>query len=168
MKSRYVQYYVEGDDEEKLIKILNTRLNAIRPGKVQKLNVIECEIPDAVLRTLRPKTMVVFVFDTDTGNFDTLRKNIKKLNSYAHISEVVLVPQVPNLEGELLRCCSIKKITELFGSKSRKEFKTDFLRISNLDAKLLEHGFDIHRLWTEAFLLGNSENLNRAWQIKQK
>ena len=77
MKSKFVQYYVEGEDEEKLVNVLKTQLGLIRPGKVQKLNVVEQEITNIRLRTLKQGTMVVLVFDTDTGNVDILKKNIK-------------------------------------------------------------------------------------------
>ena len=36
LKSKYVLYYVEGDDEKKLLDILKTDLGVIKPGKVQK------------------------------------------------------------------------------------------------------------------------------------
>lgn len=47
MKSEFVQYFVEGEDEKKLINVLKTDLRVIRPGKVQKLNVVECEFTRA-------------------------------------------------------------------------------------------------------------------------
>ena len=74
MKSKYVQYYVEGDDEKKLVDVLKTDLRLIKPGKVQKLNVVEQEITDIRLRTLKQGTMVVLVFDTDTGNVEILKR----------------------------------------------------------------------------------------------
>lgn len=40
MRTKFVQYYVEGEDEEKLIQTLKYDLGIIRSGKVQKLNVI--------------------------------------------------------------------------------------------------------------------------------
>lgn len=148
MRYKYIQYYVEGDDEEKLISVLKTQMGVIRPGKVQKFNVVENEISDMRLRTLLPGTMVVLIFDTDTGHLDILQRNIIKLKSCAAVSEVVTIPQVPNLEGELIHSCNIKNITELLNSKSRKEFKTDFLRVSNLEKKLMEHGFSMQSFWT--------------------
>lgn len=99
MRNKFVQYFVEGEDEEKLIHALKSDLGVIRPGKVQKLNVI---------------------------------------------------PQVHNLEDELVRSCDIKKITELLNSRSTKDFKTDFIRIKNLAQKLQEHHFDINRLWCQS------------------
>ena len=52
LKSKFVQYYVEGEDEQKLVNTLKTKLGVIKPGKVQKLNVVEQEITSMHLRTL--------------------------------------------------------------------------------------------------------------------
>ncbi len=166
MKSKYVQYYVEGEDEKKLIDTLKTRLRVIRPGKVQKLNVVSQEITDMRLRALAPGTMVVLVFDTDAGNPDTLKKNIKRMEACAAVSEIVLIPQVSNLEGELLRSCSIRKIEELLNSKSRKEFKSDFIHVTNLDKKLLEHQFNINLFWCGTPAPPYQDIENQAAKIK--
>lgn len=147
MKTRYIQYYVEGEDEEKLINVLKTQLKVIKTGRVQRFNVIDKEITDMRLRTLSYGTMVVLVFDTDTNNVDTLTKNIRILKAHPSVSEVVLIPQVPNLEKELIRCCDIKRIEELLNSKSKTEFKTDIVRVTNLASKLSEHNFDINKFW---------------------
>ena len=148
MKSKYIQYYVEGEDEEKLIRTLKTDLMCIKPGKVQKFNVVDCELTDARLASLRPKTMVVLIFDTDTGSSSILAKNLKKLKGCPNVSEIITIPQVPNLEGELIRSCNVKGITELLNSQSRDGFKTDFIHVTNLKAKLNEHKFSIRKLWT--------------------
>ena len=147
MKSKFVQYYVEGEDEEKLINVLKTDLKAIRPGKVQKLNVVAHEITNARLMTLRPGTMVVLVFDTDAGSINILNKNLTILKKCPAVSEIATVPQVLNLEQELVRSCCIKKAEDLLDSRSKKDFKADFIRVSNLAGKLREHQFDIKRLW---------------------
>lgn len=94
MKSKFVQYYVEGEDEEKLIYTLKSDLGVIRPGKVQKLNVIEHILEDARLMTLRPRTMVVLIFDTDTGQTSILNKNLEKLNY--PITKTALFPHAAN------------------------------------------------------------------------
>lgn len=150
VKSRYVQYYVEGEDEEKLVNVLKSKLGVIKPGKVQKLNVVGREITDARLRTLSRGTMVVLIFDTDAGNLEILNKNIERLKACSSVSEIVTIPQVFNLEEELIRSCDIKNIRELLNSKSREEFKSDFIRVSNLDSKLLEHKFDIKLFWNKS------------------
>lgn len=170
MKSRYVQYYVEGEDDVKLIKILKGNLRVISPGKVQKLNVVAHEISDARLRTLLRGTMVVLVFDTDAGNPDILKRNLEKLNSNSSVSEVVTVPQVPNLEAELVRSCKIRNIKELLNSKSKEGFKSDFLRVSNLDSKLKEHKFDINLFWNgiPAVPYQNIENQSGKVKIPPK
>lgn len=147
VKSKFVQYYVEGDDEKKLVDVLKTELGVIKPGKVQKLNVVEQEITDVRLRTFKRGTMVVLVFDTDTGNVDILKKNIKALESCPAVSEVVLIPQVANLEAELVRSCNIRRIEELLNSRSRGDFKRDLISVTNLGKKLQEHQFDMNLFW---------------------
>ena len=79
MKYPNVHYFVEGDDEKKLLEVLKTRLNTIRPGRIQRHNVIEQKITDAMLRTFRQKTWVVLIFDTDTNNLGYLMENIRIL-----------------------------------------------------------------------------------------
>lgn len=147
MRSKFIQYYVEGETEERLIHVLKADLKVILPGKVQKLNVVECELTNARLMTLRPGTMIVLVFDTDTGYIDVLNKNLAKLKKCSSVSEIVTIPQIPNLEEELVRSCCIKKAAELTGSKSGKDFKSDFIQTKNLTGKLLEHHFDIRQFW---------------------
>lgn len=166
MKSRFVQYYVEGEDEEKFIHVLKTDLGVIRPGKVQKLNVIEHDVTNARLMTLRPGTMVVLVFDTDTGQTNILNKNLEKLKRCSAVSEIVTIPQVSNLEAELVRSCNIKKITELLNSKSRKEFKADLIRTKNLAGKLKEHQFDINQLWCRQPLPPYQNIKNQSEKVK--
>lgn len=166
MKSKYVQYYVEGEDEEKLIKVLKSDLGLIRTGRVHKLNVVECEFTNARLMTIRPGTMVVLVFDTDTGHTEILNKNIDRLKRCSAVLEVVAIPQVLNLEQELVRSCDIKKVVDLLGSKSKKDFKSDFIRATNLADKLREHQFDITRFWCTQPLQPYQNIGNQADMIK--
>ena len=147
MKIKYIQYYVEGECEEKLIKTLKSELMLVETGKVQKLNVIENEISKARLIALQPGTMVVLIFDTDTGNVEILNKNIKKLSECSYVADLVLVPQVKNLEDELVKSCSIRHIKELLGSRSNTKFKSDFIKVTNLANKLKDKSFDINLIW---------------------
>lgn len=149
MTTNIIQYFVEGEDEKKLLKVLKTDLRVIQPGKVQKLNVVQEKISDAVLRTFKNKTVVVLVFDTDTDSIEILNQNIRKLESCSSVLRVVSIPQVRNLEDELIRSCDIKKITELTDSKSLADFKRDFIHISNLGNKLEEHSFDMKLFWNQ-------------------
>lgn len=147
MKNVSIQYYVEGENEKKLVSIFKSDLRYIKPGKVQILNVLQNYITDAHIRTLKKGTIVVLVFDTDTGQANILNQNIKKLKESSCVSKVITVPQVPNLEGELVRSCSIKSALELLNSKSKKDFKSEFIHITNLDVKLKEHNFKLTKFW---------------------
>lgn len=149
MKNKCFLYFVEGDDEKKLINTLKNPLGLIQAGKVQKLNVVENKISLNVLRTLKRGTVVILVFDTDTNNVDILNQNIKTLHDSNFVSKVITVPQVKNLEDELVRACDIKSITKLLNSRSKKDFKSDLIRVSNLDIKLKEHDFDIRLFWNK-------------------
>lgn len=149
MKKYNFQYYVEGDDEKHLINVLKTDLKMIRPGKVQKLNVINQKITDAMMRTYKDGTVVVLIFDTDTDDVDILNENIAKLNRCNAVSKVVTIPQVLNLEDEIVRSCNVRSALELLNSRTLREFKRDFINISNLDAKLTEHKFDINLFWNQ-------------------
>lgn len=166
MKSKYVQYYVEGEDEVKLVNVLKSELRFIKAGKVEKLNVVTQELTYTRLRTLKKATMVVLVFDTDAGNPDVLEKNMEVLQNCPSVSEVVLVPQVLNLEDELIRSCNIKRIEELLDSKSKTHFKHDLIHVSNLDKKLQEHQFDINRFWCTEPIDDYSKFKNQAIKIK--
>ena len=77
MKDVY-QYFVEGDDEKRLIEVLKTDMRLIQPGKIQVVNVVQERLTDLKLRVLSEDTILIFVFDTDTGNIDILNENIKK------------------------------------------------------------------------------------------
>ena len=166
MKEINVQYFVEGEDEKKLVNTLKNQLGVIRPGKVQKLNVVENKIPINILRTLKKGTMVVLVFDTDTEKTDTLNNNIEMLKDCSFISSVITITQVKNLEDELVRSCNIKNIKELLNSRSKKDFKSDLIRITNLDSKLKEHEFDINLFWSKQPDKPYQKIVNEADQIK--
>lgn len=75
----YYQYFVEGENEEKLLKVLKTDMGLIEAGKIQKFNVVQEKITNARLMSLKEKTIVVLVFDTDTGKEKILQENIARL-----------------------------------------------------------------------------------------
>ena len=79
---KYYQYYVEGQDEEKIVQILKTELQLIEPGKVEKFNVVSEKFTKLRIMPLKMGTIVVLVFDTDVGNIDILKKNIISLEMY--------------------------------------------------------------------------------------
>lgn len=166
MKINYIQYFVEGECEEKLINTLKSELMVLKTGKVQKLNVIENEISKARLIALRPGTMVVLIFDTNTGNIEILNMNIKKLSECSSVADLVLIPQVKNLEDELVKSCRIRNVKELLGSKSNKEFKGDLIRVTNLANKLKSKEFDINLIWKDTPLSPYQNIKNDARKIK--
>ena len=149
MKQKNFFYFVEGETEEKLLRTLRSDMQLIRPGKIQKLNVIQEKITNARIMQLKPNTSMVLVFDTDIDNIHILKENIHKLRTCSHVREIICVTQVLNLEDELLRCCSIKCITDLTKSSSIKQFKRDFLSDSHLAQKLIQCHFDISLLWNQ-------------------
>lgn len=143
------QYFVEGQDDEKLINVLKTDMKVILAGKVQKFNVITEEFTVQRLMTIKKGTIVVLVFDTDVQNADVLNKNLRILKESKAVKDVWCIPQVEKLEDELVKSCNIDQIKELLGSKSNHEFKRDMLREKHLQKKLEEHGFQVKKLWIQ-------------------
>lgn len=168
MKTKYIQYYVEGPDDKKVIDTLKTKMGLVKPGKVDVLNVVTEKITDLRLRTLSPGTMVVLVFDVDAGSRDILNTNIQKLKNCQAVTEVVTIPQVPRLEIELVRSCNIRQIKELLNSRSNDDFKRDVMRVTNLDAKLREHQFDIDQFWSATPIPPYQDIPNQAAKVKLK
>lgn len=168
MKSKYVQYYVEGADDKKIVDTLKTKMGLVKTGKVDILNVATERITDLRLRTLSPGTMVVLVFDTDSGNKEILEKNIQKLRSSQVVTEVITIPQVPKLEMELVRSCDIRQIKELLNSKTNEDFKRDVLRVTNVEAKLQEHKFDIDCFWAATPKQPYQDIPNESAKVKLK
>ena len=166
-ENRFV-YFVEGDTEKRLIEVLKTDLQVIKPGKVRKLNVIEQVITQRDLMQYPDKSVLVFLFDTDTSKADILTKNLSFSKKMANIGKVICIPQVRNMEEELeFSCVNIRDVTEITQSRSRSDFKRDFLRERNLVAKLAESGFDMERLWSRQ-PCGVFRNVNNASDLIRK
>ena len=147
--SKHCYYFVEGECEEALINALKREPCQIMPGRVKVWNVIDKILPDSILRTIQPGSIVVFMFDTDVQQTGNLEKNIQKLKKYAGKVVVVFLPQVMNLEDELKRCTDVKNITELTKSKSKSDFKRDFCHLKDCRQALIIHKFDIGKMWTQ-------------------
>lgn len=167
MKREQYHYFVEGEDDRKVVNILKTDLQWIKPGKVQVFNVIEEELTSLITRTLKPGTIVVLVFDTDTGKKNTLLKNIRFLQKDSNVKQVLCIMQVKNLEDEFLRSCAISQIKELTGSKSNSDYKRDLLGQSNLADKLKKHQFQFEKFWNSSDKVYESI-CNDSAQIKIK
>ena len=148
MKSNCI-YFVEGKCEATLLAALKERPQKVVSGRVKVFNVITNLIPRSQLVTIQPGTTVVFVFDTDVLVTESLKKNIDLVQTYCSKTKIVFLPQVMNLEDELVRCTDINSITELTHSKSTKDFKRDFCAMTNCRDVLNRHQLDVLRLWTQ-------------------
>lgn len=166
-KRGYYQYYVEGEDERALLSVLKTEMEVIIPGKIEILNVAQKKITSIRLMQLKKGTTVILVFDTDEGNIDVLKENIKILNKCPEVNKVICIPQVNNLEDELIRSCNIKQIKELLGSRSNKDYKHDLIAEKNLKKKLLAHCFDINEFWSKAPQNAFKNITNEAVSVKK-
>ena len=137
-KSGIYQYYVEGEDERSLLNTLKLDLRCIESGKIDKFNVIQSRFTTARMRTLKTGTTVVLVYE-----------NIAFLKRQKGIKEVICIPQVRNLEDELVRACNIKNIVDLTKSLTKADYKRDLINCSNLSDRLKKCKFDITKIWAE-------------------
>lgn len=112
MKSNCI-YLVEGKCEAALLAALKERPQKILSGRVKIFNVITNLIPRSQLVTIQAGTTIVFVFDTDVPVTESLKKNIELVDTYCSKTKVIFLPQVMNLEDELVRCTDISSISEL-------------------------------------------------------
>ncbi len=158
-------YFAEGKCEERLLNALKENPQKIQPGRVKVFNVIQELLPKSQLVTIQVGTTVVLVFDTDVPNTEYLRENIKRLSTFCTKIKLVFLPQVRNLEDELVRCCEIKSVIDLTYSRSTKDFKRDFCSLTNLRAVLNKANLNVDRIWTQdtpaefAFLVKNSQEI---------
>ncbi len=143
----YYQYFVEGEDEIKLLNVLKSDIGCITAGKVDKFNPVQKNFTSARIRTLKPNTVIILIYDTDVEKIEILQKNIAFLERQTAIKEVFCIPQVKNLEEELMRACQIRSIEELTGSTSKKDYKRDIISCTNLDTRLKKCNFDIQKFW---------------------
>ena len=140
-------YYVEGKCEKKLVRILIDQ-HLIIPGQTDVLNPVQELIKATHLRSLPKKTNIVLIFDTDTPEIAILRKNIAFLKSRINVQNVYIIPQIRNLEEELVRCTNIRYVRELLNCNHDSDFKTAFIEEKRLFEKLQAHDFDIKKLWS--------------------
>ena len=143
-------YFVEGECEKKLLNALKASPNLILPGKVRVFNVIQDVLTGSHLYSIK-EGYVVFVFDSDVKTVEKLKQNIEKVRKYCPQKTVTLLflVQLKKLEDELVRATDVNKIEELTGSRSEKDFKSDFLALKDLRLVLNKHGFKIEKLWTQ-------------------
>ena len=78
-----------------------------------------------------------------------LDENIAFLKRQKGIKEVICIPQVRNLEDELVRACNIKNIVDLTKSLTKADYKRDLINCCNLSDRLKKCKFDITKIWAE-------------------
>ena len=147
-RDKRYQYFVEGKTEKKLIEEFKKENTLIIPGVVNIFNVVEKKFSSMILSNIPNGTTVILIFDTDKKEIDTLKENILKLRKCKTVKDIWCVMQVDNLEDELIRATDIRKIKDLIGCRSDKDFKRDFLKEKRLIIKLNNHNFNIDKLWS--------------------
>lgn len=163
-------YYVEGPCEQQLISALKEAPEKLIPGKVKVFNVVQNLIPKSQILSIQAGTTVALVFDTDVPQSAALKKNLELLARYCGRLKIVFLPQVLNLEEELVRCTDVKTILELTKSGSVKNFKTDFCKMRTKDCRSMldRHRLDCGRLWmtkvpaTFDFVDNNGSQIKRS------
>ena len=159
-------YYVEGPCEQQLVAALKQNPAKLIPGKIKVYNVVQNLIPKSQLLSIQCGTTIVLVFDTDVEQTTNLKKNLERLRKYCGRLYIVYLPQVLNLEDELVRCTDVQNVIDLTRSNGVRNFKTDFckLKVKDCRAMLERHGLKTERPWTtkvpEAFAFVES-NSNR-------
>lgn len=121
-KNSIYHYYVEGEDEKSVLNTLKRDLGCIESGKIDKFNVVQNKFTIARIRPLKPGTTVILVYDTDVEtNMEILRYNVTFLKKQSGIKAVLCIPQVKNLEDELVRACEIRNVEELTKSGTKSD-----------------------------------------------
>ena len=161
-----LHYFVEGENERKLIETIKNKY--LYSGKIKIINTIQNKIPNSILRTLERETVVVLVFDTDIEKIDILDENIKLIKNSNNVKDVICIPQIKNLEDELIYSTNINKIVDLLESKSKKDFKNDFNNCKNLMKKLENKEFKISKLWSRNAVDIYKKYKNDSEVIKKK
>lgn len=163
-------YYVEGPCEQQLISALKEAPERLIPGKIKVFNVIQNLIPKSQMLSIQTGTTVVLVFDTDVPRTEILKKNIELLAKYCKKLKIIFLPQVLNLEEELVRCIDVRNIKELTKSSSIRNFKTDFCKMKTEDCRFMldRHMLDYVHLWMTKVPEPFNFVENNGVQIKRK
>lgn len=148
MSKEIVQYFVEGECEEKIINSLKISPHFIfRPGKVTVYNFIAKIISDNRIALLKKGTTIVLVYDIDVNKTDILEENIKKLKDNG-FNKIIHIQSIENFEDEITYSTNICKINDFFGTKDIEEFKNKFINHKNIASKLKDTDFQIEKFWS--------------------
>ena len=144
-------YLAEGECEEKLLQALKLKPSMIHPGKVEKFNIIQNELPIRKLMQYPSGCVVVLVFDTDKEVTEHLKANLKLLKSLPYEVEVMTVAQVLAFEDEIERTTDVKQAQDFTKSATVSDFKGAVNRMGEepFRAALKRHTFDLSKLWAQ-------------------
>ena len=108
------------------------------------------------------------VLESDVPQTSNLKKNLELLTRYCVELKIIFLPQVLDLEDELVRCTDVRTAMELTKSGSVKNFKTDFCKMKTKDCRsmLERHKLDCARLWMTKTPEAFSFVENNSSQIK--
>lgn len=140
-------YLVEGEDEKKIVQMLISDFRFVRPGKVYVMNILQRKVTKARAATWGENVSVILIFDTDVMRTNIFDQNLAMLKKLSNVRETIFIPQVLNLEDELLRASKIKHIRAITKSRTDGEWKGDLIRRTNLQKRFIEIGFDIDKFW---------------------
>lgn len=166
-----IVYYVEGETELAFVHSLKNELCLIRPGRAKVLNIVNQPISNFIRRQFKMDEIAVFIFDTDAIETRTLESNIKILEQEKrnkHIKDFFFIMQVPNLEGEIMRSCSLKRIRDFFGDRNDSDFKSNMTKSKTLKVALERNNFNIDVLWSIPPLNEFSKYESQPKRIKSK
>lgn len=151
MDNRRFFYLAEGECEEKLLQALKLKPSLIHPGKVEKFNVIQDELPTRKLMKYPVGCVVVLVFDTDKEVTEHLKANLEMLRSLPFKVEVKTVVEVLNFEDELERSTDVLRAQDFTKSETVQDFKSAVNRMGEepFRAALKRHKFVLSKLWSQ-------------------
>ena len=105
--------------------------------------------------------------DLDLYKADILDENIKIIKNSNNVRDIICIPQIKNLEDELIYSTNITKIIDLLESKSKKDFKNDFNNYKNLIKKLEDKEFKISKIWSREAVDIFKKYKNESTKIKK-
>ena len=106
--------------------------------------------------------------DLDLYKADILDENIKIIKNSNNVRDIICIPQIKNLEDELIYSTNITKIIDLLESKSKKDFKNDFNNCKNLIKKLEDKEFKVSKIWSREAVDIFKKYKNEAIKIKKE
>ena len=147
-------YFVEGECEKKLIKAyMNLDETCFHLGKVEVFNMFNERMSNAYARTIKKKTKIIIILDSDVPNVELLDENLKTIKKVTNITDedIIILFSIRTFEDELIYSCSkLTNIHSLFNTKGIDEFKKKFIGRENIQSKLKEVNFHIEKMWSRS------------------